>query len=107
MRKVHECLKGIGFVSNFINFLGEKKNVIDFLIDFIFSIKSDIKTFIKIKFGYKLGCTLTLKLYSIYFYWMWQIHHWILFSSYIFHACKLSKRSIIMPSINCLNCKFL
>ena len=49
MRKVHECLKGIGLVSNFINFLGENKNVIDFLIDFIFSIKSDIKTFIKIK----------------------------------------------------------
>ena len=34
MRKVSECPKGIGLVSNFINFLGEKKNVIDFLLDF-------------------------------------------------------------------------
>ena len=34
MRKVNKCPKGFGLVSNFINFLGEKKNVIDFLIDF-------------------------------------------------------------------------
>ena len=30
MRKVNKCPKGFGLVSNFINFLGEKKNVIDF-----------------------------------------------------------------------------
>ena len=30
MRKVNECPKGIGLVSKSINFLGEKKNVIDF-----------------------------------------------------------------------------
>ena len=70
MRKVNEFLKGIGLVSNFINFLGEKKNVIDFLINFYIFYKSGIKTFIKIKFGYKLGCTLRLQLYSISFYWM-------------------------------------
>ena len=34
MRKVNKCPKGFGLVSNFINFLGEKKNVIDFLKDF-------------------------------------------------------------------------
>ena len=34
MRKVNECPNGIGLVSNFINSLGEKKKVIDFLIDF-------------------------------------------------------------------------
>ena len=34
MRKLNKCPKGFGLVSNFINFLGEKKNVIDFLIDF-------------------------------------------------------------------------
>ena len=33
MRTVNECPKGIGLVSNFLNFLGEKKNVTDFLID--------------------------------------------------------------------------
>ena len=60
MRKVNECPKAIGLVSNFINFLGEKKNVNDFLINFYIFYKSDIKTFIKIKFGYKLGCTLRL-----------------------------------------------
>ena len=45
MRKVNECPKRIGLISNFINFLGEKKNVIDFLIDFFIFYKSDIKTF--------------------------------------------------------------
>ena len=39
MRKVNECPKGIGLVSNFINFLGEKKKVIDFLIDFLYFLK--------------------------------------------------------------------
>ena len=34
MRKVNKCPNGFGLVSNLINFLGEKKNVIDFLIDF-------------------------------------------------------------------------
>ena len=43
MRKVSECPKGIGLVSNFINFLGEKKNVIDILIAFYIFYKSDIK----------------------------------------------------------------
>ena len=43
MRKVNECPKGIGLVSNFINFLGVKKNVIDILIDFNIFYKSDIK----------------------------------------------------------------
>ena len=70
MRKVNECPKGIGLVSNFINFLGEMKNVIDFLIDFYILFKSDIKTFQRKKFGYKLGCTLKLQLHSISFYWM-------------------------------------
>ena len=70
MRKGNECPKGIGFVSNFVNFLEEKKNVIDFLIDFYIFYKRDIKTFLRIKFSYKLGCTLRLQLHSIYFYWM-------------------------------------
>ena len=43
MRKVNECPKGIGLVSNFINFLGEKKKVIDFSIDFIVSTKVILK----------------------------------------------------------------
>ena len=43
MRKVNECPKGIGLVSNFINFLGERKSVIDILIDFYIFYKSDIK----------------------------------------------------------------
>ena len=60
MRKVNKCPKGIGLVSNFINFLGEKKKVIDFLIDFYVFYKSDIKAFLRIKFNYKLGCTLRL-----------------------------------------------
>ena len=34
IRKVNKCPKGFGSVSNFINFLGEKRNVIDFLVDF-------------------------------------------------------------------------
>ena len=70
MRKVNECPKGIGLVSNFINFLGEKKNVVDFLIDFYTLYKSDIKTFLRIKFCYKLGCILRVQLHSISFYWM-------------------------------------
>ena len=55
MRKVNECPKGIGSVSNSTNFLGEKKNVIDFLIDFYIFYKSDMKTFLRIMFSYKLG----------------------------------------------------
>ena len=51
MRKINESPKGIGLVSNFINFLGENKNLIDFLIDFYFFYKSDIRTFLRIKFG--------------------------------------------------------
>ena len=70
MRKVNECLKGIGLVSNFINFLGGKNNVIDFVIDFYVFDKSDIKTFQRIKFSYKLDCILRLQLHSISFYWM-------------------------------------
>ena len=70
MRKVNECPKGIGIVSNFINFLGENKNVIDILIDFYILYRSVIKTFPRIKFSYKLGCTLRLQLHSILFYWM-------------------------------------
>ena len=61
-RKVNEYPKWIGFVSNFINFLGEKKDVIDFLIDFYIFYKNDIKTFLRIKFSYKLGWTLRLQL---------------------------------------------
>ena len=34
MRKVSECPKGIGLACNFINVLGEKKNILDFLTDF-------------------------------------------------------------------------
>ena len=70
MRKFIECPKGIGLESNFVYFLGEKKNVIDFLIDFYIFYKSDNKTFLKIKFSYKLGFTLRLQLHSISFYWM-------------------------------------
>ena len=70
MRKVNECPKGIGLVSNFIKFLGEKKNVIDFLIDSYIFYKSDIKTFLRIKFDYKLGYNLRLQLHSISFYWI-------------------------------------
>ena len=51
MRKVNECPKGIGLVSNFINFLGETKNVIDLLMEFYILYKSDIKTFLRIKFS--------------------------------------------------------
>ena len=58
MRKVNESLKGIGLVSNFINILGEKKNVINFLIDFYIFYKSNTKTFLRSKFDYKLGCIL-------------------------------------------------
>ena len=68
MRKFNECPKGIGLVSNFINFFGEKKKVIDFLIDFNILYKSDIKTFLRIKFSYKLGCTIRPQLHSISFY---------------------------------------
>ena len=60
MRKVNKCPKGIGLVSDFINFWGEKKNVTDFWKDFYVFYKSDIKTFLRIKFNYKLGCTLRL-----------------------------------------------
>ena len=70
MRKVNECPKGTGLVSKFLNFLGEKKNVIDNLIDFYIFYKSDIKTFLRIKFSYKLGCILQLQLHTISFYWM-------------------------------------
>ena len=70
MRKVNECPKGIGLVSNLIKFSGEKKNVIEFLIDFYIFYKSDIKTSLRTKFGYKLGCTLRLQLHSTSLYWM-------------------------------------
>ena len=70
MRNVNERPKGIGLVSNLKNFLREKKNVIDFLTDFYIFNKSDIKTFLRIKFCYKLGCTIRLQLHSISFYWM-------------------------------------
>ena len=70
MRKFIKCPKGIGLESNFVNFLGEKKNIIDFLIDFYIFYKSDNKTFLRIKFSYKLGFTLRLQLHSISFYWM-------------------------------------
>ena len=36
MRNVNECPKRIGLVSNLKNILGEKKNVIDFLTDFLY-----------------------------------------------------------------------
>ena len=68
MRKFTECPNGIGWVSNFINFLGEKKDVIDFLIDFFIFYKSDTKTFLRIKFSYKLGCTIRQQLHSRLFY---------------------------------------
>ena len=70
MRKFNECPEGIGFVSNFIKFFGEKKNEIDFLIDFYILYESDIKTFLRIKFSYKIGCTLRLQLHSLSFYSM-------------------------------------
>ena len=57
MRNVNDCPKGIGLVSNFINVLGEKKNVNDFLINFYIFYKSDFKTFLRIKISYKLGRT--------------------------------------------------
>ena len=63
MRKVNECAKGIGLVSNFIKFLGGMKNVIDFLIDFYIFYKSDIKTFPRIKFSHKIGYTPSLQLH--------------------------------------------
>ena len=68
MRKINESPKGIGLVSNFINFLGENKNLIDFLIDSYIFYKNDIKTFLRIKFDYKLGYNLKLQLHSISFY---------------------------------------
>ena len=70
MGNVNECPKGIGLASNLNNFLGEKKNVIDFLIDFYIFNKSDFKTFQRTKFRYKLVCTLRLQLHSISLYWM-------------------------------------
>ena len=70
MRKFIECPKGIGLESNFVNFLGEKKNLTDFLIDFYIFYKSDNQNFLRIKFSYKLGFTLRLQLHSISFYWM-------------------------------------
>ena len=71
MRKVNECPKSdFLIVSNFINFLGEKKNIIDFLIDSYIFYKSDIKTFLRIKFDHKLGYNLRLQLHSISFYWI-------------------------------------
>ena len=51
MIKVNEFPKGIGLESNLINILGEKTNVIDFLIDFYIFYKRDIKTFQRIKFS--------------------------------------------------------
>ena len=74
MRKVNEYHKGICLVNNFINFLREKKNVIDFLIDFYIFYKCDMKTFPRITVTYKIGCTLWLQLHPISFYWMRQIH---------------------------------
>ena len=70
MRKFNDCPNGIGWVSSFINFLGEKKDAIDYLIDFYIFRKGDIKTFLRIKFSNKLGCTIRLQLHSISFYWM-------------------------------------
>ena len=70
MRNFNECPKGIGLVSTLQNFFGEKKTVIDFLTDFYIFNKSDIKTFLRIKFSYKLGCTLKLQLHSISLYCM-------------------------------------
>ena len=70
MRNVNQCSKGIRLVSNSIKFLGEKENVIDFSIDFYIFCKSDMKTFLRINFSYKLGCTLRLQFHSISFYWM-------------------------------------
>ena len=70
MRKVNECPKGIGLVNNFVNYFGEKKNVIDFLIDFYIFYKRDFKTLLRIKFCYKLGFTVRLQLHSLSFYWM-------------------------------------
>ena len=70
MRKVKESPNGIGLVSNFINFLGEKKDVIEFLIDFYIFDKSDIKTVPRMKFSHKLGCTPSLQIHSISFCWM-------------------------------------
>ena len=70
VRKFNECPEGIGLVSNFIKFFGEKKNEIDFLIDFYILYESDIKTFLRIKFSYKIGCTLRLQLHSLSFYSM-------------------------------------
>ena len=70
MRNFNECPKGIGLVSTLQNIFGEKKTVIDFLTDFYVFNKSDIKTFLRIKFSYKLGCTLKLQLQSISLYCM-------------------------------------
>ena len=70
MRKFNECPKGIGLVSNFIKVFGEKKNEIDFLMDFYILYESDIKTFLRIKFSYKIGCALRLQLHSLSFYSM-------------------------------------
>ena len=68
MRQLNKCPNGTGWICNFINFLGEKKDVIDFLIDFYIFYKGDIKTFLRIKFSYKLGCTIRQQLHSILFY---------------------------------------
>ena len=39
----------------------------------------------------------------------WQIHHWIIFSSYILHVCKISRKLKINSYVinKFLNCKFL
>ena len=66
MRNFNECPKGIGLVSNLLNFFGEKKNVIDLLKDFYIFYKSDIKTLLRIKFSYKQGCTQRLQLHTIF-----------------------------------------
>ena len=70
MRKFIKCPKGIGLVSNIINFEKKKENVIDLFIEFYILYKTDIKTLLIIKFSNKLGCTLRQQLHSISFYWM-------------------------------------
>ena len=67
----------------------------------------------------KLGQSLATKLIVVLGYKLtqylfiggkfWQIHHWITFSSYILHVCKISRKLNINSYVinKFLNCKFL
>ena len=45
---------------------------------------------IRIKFSYKIDCSLRLQTHSISFYWIWILTNSLL---YISHTCKISRKS--------------